>query len=94
MRSRFPTESVPTPLLKIGFAVLVILFFLDEFLILAAIFGGPIALFILLSFAGTVWFVRRTDRGRRLRERSAKGARKAVKGTSSRRYSRREDNRK
>ena len=69
LRSRIPTDHVPGPVLKIGFWALVVLFFLDEFLILAAMVGGPFALVILLGFAATVLFVRRTDRGSRAKRR-------------------------
>lgn len=62
--SHVPTENVPGPILKAGFWILILVLFLDEFLILAAIFGGPIALAILLSFGLTVFVARRTGRGR------------------------------
>ncbi|WP_135306363.1 hypothetical protein [Haloarcula amylovorans] len=91
LRDRAPTEDIPNPILKVGLGVIVVLFFLDEFLILAAVFGGPIALVILLGFAGTVLVARRTERGRRVRNRVSKRARKTVGASRTRRYARRED---
>lgn len=67
--NRVPTEHVPGPVLKAGFWLIVIVLFLDEFLILAAMFGGPIALAILLGFGLTVLFVRRTERGSRAKRK-------------------------
>lgn len=92
LRERFPTESIPTPVLKVGLTVLVVLFFLDEFLILAAIFGGPIALALLLGFAATVLIARRTERGRQLRDRAGRRVRQTV-GPAKGRYSRRRNDR-
>lgn len=62
---RVPTEKLPRPVLKALFWLVILVLFLDEFLILAAIFGGPIAFVILLGFGVTVWWARRTRRGRR-----------------------------
>lgn len=91
LRERAPTEDIPRPILKAGLAILVVVFFLDEFLVLAAVFGGPIALGIMLAFAGTVLVARRTDRGRRLRNRASARVRRAIGGSRTRHYARRED---
>lgn len=91
LRDRAPTEDIPRPILKVGIGILVVVFFLDEFLVLAAVFGGPIALAIMLAFAGTVLVARRTDRGRRLRNKASKRARRAVGASRTRHYARRED---
>lgn len=69
IRERAPTERVPNPVLKAGFWLVIAVLFLDEFLILAAMFGGPVALALLLGFALTVVVARRTDRGRRAKRK-------------------------
>lgn len=63
LRSRVPTDTVPGPVLKAAFWVIILVLFLDEFLILAAMFGGPIALAILVGFGLTVYVARKTGRG-------------------------------
>lgn len=65
LRDQMPTEHVPAPVLKVVFWLVIILLFLDEFLILAAVVGGPLAFILLVGFAITVLWVRRTERGRR-----------------------------
>lgn len=67
--SRLPTEHVPNPVLKAGFWLIVVVLFLDEFLILAAMFGGPVALALLGGFAVSVLVVRRTEHGQRAKRR-------------------------
>lgn len=82
---------MPGPVVKLGFVILVILFFADEFLILAAVFGGPIAFAILAGFAVSVWYARNTKRGRRIKDGTARRARKLTTGRNSRRYGRRKE---
>ncbi|WP_276257227.1 hypothetical protein [Halomontanus rarus] len=65
--SRLPAEHVPNPILKALFWLIIVVLFLDEFLILAAVVGGPIAFAVLVGFGLSVWFVRRTDRGARVK---------------------------
>lgn len=89
IRDRLPTEKVPHPVWRVFILLLVVLFFIDEFLILAAIFGGPIAFGLLLGFAASVWFSRRTKTGKRWKQRAKRRGRKLATGRDGRRYGRR-----
>lgn len=91
LRERVPTEALPRPIVKGVVLLIVAVLFVDEFLLLAAVFGGPVALVALLAFAGTVLVARRTERGRQLRDRVSRRARRTVGASRTRRYARRED---
>lgn len=82
IRERAPTGHVPAPVLKAGFWLVVVVLFLDEFLLLAAVVGGPLAFVLLLGFALTVVVARRTDRGRRAKRRVSSRVKGSVRSGS------------
>ncbi len=84
--SRIPTEHVPNPVLKVAFWLIIVVLFVDEFLILVAILGGPIALLVVVGFVATSLIVTRTKRGSRAKRSVKSRVSRSISGREKRGY--------